>query len=161
MQLAIANTWLSEQHHQALTEIGGLEGILEQITSGKSLIDIQHETGIPADRILMLSATSQDFSAALSKAMEIREAHTSEQIQSLANQYDSMIESQANAVNDNDMERLVLLQSLHDSQRKIMRERADVLKYIDIKNRTERASKRIITSFDEAIIDIEDITEKK
>lgn len=165
-QIDIANfkddgSWLPMEHRKNYREAGGAQYIMEQIASGKSLIDIQNESGIPADKVLLFSNAHQGFALALQQAMDIRAMNTGEQIQGLANQYDSMVEAQETAVNNNDMERLVLLQSLHESQRKLLREKSEVLKYIDIKNRADRAANKVVNSFDDVINEISDAEVKE
>jgi len=148
--------WLPLDVRESYKKLGGADFVFQKVASGKSLIEIEKEFGIPARSILMFSKVDQSFAMALDEAMDVRSVHTSESIQGLANRFDDMAAAQDKAMENNDLERLMVLQNLHEGQRKLLKDKSELLKYMDIKNRADKAANKVIAGFDDIINDISD-----
>lgn len=153
--------WLPAEQKQTYLNVGGADYIFQQIAAGSSLVDIQKEHGIAAELVLLQAARSLEFGKALEAAMQIREMQTAEQIQSAANVFEQMVEAQREALENQDLARLVLLQTAHEKQRMLMNDKAALLRYIDVKNRADRAARKTQASFDDFIDDISDVTPRE
>jgi len=153
--------WLPANHQAVYQEIGGSRYIFEKIASGSTLVEIQRDHGIPAEYVLLWAKQNEEFGLALKTAMEIRETQTAEQIQAAANVFEHMAEEQRKALEAEDLERLALLQNAHAAQRMLMNDKAALLRYIDVKNRADKAARKTFSTFEDVIADISDAPVKR
>jgi len=149
--------WLPEGVRSEYVRLGGAQFLFDKVSSGLSLIDIEKQYGIPSSAVMVFTRISPGFARAMDEAMEMRALHTSERIQSIANTFDEMLDASDLALDENDLERVALLHEVHENKRKLLKDKASILQYIDIKNRADKAAVKVVGSFDDVIGEISDI----